>query len=565
MGGPKGACYTCRVRLPPLLIFLVALTCSAFAETTLAPRLELTQPALQQGNARVVLVGDSITGQSRNHPAGYAYQLEWALQQAYPGCHPNIISLGGSGQGVQAWLNTEKRSRTENFPLDVKGLDVKTELDQPADVLIVMLGMNDVLAPYVADEPASLAQWAANYRELITALQSRLKPKITAVATPTLCTEDETSPKNAMMRKLNDHLQSLAKELGLRVLPTHDTMLNVLLSGRRRKPDFHVTHDYVHPNEAGHLAIASAMLRGMGEEGAARAIEDQRLTKILNAPGDTTTFSYVKRFTLLTDGAPKRLRAYYFISPPPPALSITPKMKVSVDGWDLASKQKTSPTGELFLGPFVAPPEPHENAVELDIHAGERTFTGTIPISAPWLVATGLIRKPWNEHQTLNNGAFHGPVEEAIEQGRFPRDTPDLAPNQPLHWDAYRASVDYTGGANPDSVDFAAVTHARNFETGYGARWIHSDRDRPVNIELSTQVFAGTMQLGVWLNGASVYSGLITGEPGKKKTVSAQLHAGWNTLVFALNHTTWQMQCTVHLAGIDGDSLDDLRYSITAQ
>ncbi|MEZ0258281.1 MAG: hypothetical protein ACAI37_23575, partial [Chthoniobacter sp.] len=114
-------------------------------------------------------------------------------------------------------------------------------------------------------------------------------------------------------------------------------------------------------------------------------------------------------------------------------------------------------------------------------------------------------------------------------------------------------------------VDFAAVTHARNFEAGYGARWIHSDRDRPVNVELSTQAFAGTMQLGVWLNGASVYSSLLTGEPGKKKTVSAQLHTGWNALVFSLNHTAWQMQCTVHLAGIDGDSLDDLRYSITPQ
>jgi hypothetical protein len=140
--------------------------------------------------------------------------------------------------------------------------------------------------------------------------------------------------------------------------------------------------------------------------------------------------------------------------------------------------------------------------------------------------------------------------------------TPDAATGQVLQWKQYSASVDYTGGANADSVDFAAVTHARNFEAGYGARWVHSDRDRAVNIELSTQTFASTLQMGVWLNGTLLYSGLLTGEPGKKKSVPAQLHAGWNTLAFALNHTTWQMQCTVHLAGIGDDSLGDLRYSI---
>jgi lysophospholipase L1-like esterase len=178
MGGPKATCYTGRVRLPPLLLFVaIAFVCHfALAESIIFPP-PAPSPLLQQGNARVVLVGDSITGQSRNHPAGYAHQMDWALQQAYPGCHPRIIALGGSGQGVQAWLNTEKRSRTESFALDVKGIDVKTELDQPADVLVIMLGMNDVLAPYVVDEPASLNQWAANYRALITALQSRLKPK----------------------------------------------------------------------------------------------------------------------------------------------------------------------------------------------------------------------------------------------------------------------------------------------------------------------------------------------------------------------------------------------------
>jgi len=469
--------YLAHVRLSSLVFIFIAFIRPAFAEngpSSGAP----ASPLLQKGNARVVLVGDSITGQSRNHPAGFAHQMDWALEQAYPGCHPHIVALGGSGQGVQSWLNTEKRSRTDSFPLDVKGIDVKTELDQPADVLIVMLGMNDILAPYVWDEPASWEKWTTNYRELITDLQSRSHPKITAVGTATLCTEDEASPKNEMMRKLNEHLQSLAKEMGLLVLPTHATMLDVLRRGRHVKADFHITHDYVHPNEAGHQAIAVAMLRGLGEESAARAIEEQRLAKILTPAGSTS-------------------------------------MPVT-----------------------------------------------TAPPPVPWVVTAGLIRKPWNDRQPLNGAAFHGPVEDAIEHGRSPLDVTEPAPGQKLDWEPYQASINFTGGANPDSVDFAAVTHARPFEAGYGARWIHSDHDRPVSVELSTQAFAGTPYLEVWFNGQPLYSGLIASEPGKKKTVSAQLHTGWNSLAFALNHVTWQMQCTVHLAGADADSLDDLRYSI---
>jgi len=323
----------------------------------------------------------------------------------------------------------------------------------------------------------------ANYRELVTSLQSRLKPKVIAVATATLCTEDvHHSPKNAMMDQLNKRLTDLAMEMGWLVLPTNQTMREVLERGRQVKPDFHVTGDYVHPNEPGHLAIAMGMLRGLGEIDAAHTLEEQKLASVFSKiAGATSTTS-------------------------PPDAS-----------------------------------------------------------TARWLVASGLIRKGWNEHQTLDPALFRGPMEEAIERHGDFIAAPNPATGKPLEWKPYHATVDYTGGANPDSVDFAAVTHARNFEAGYAARWIHSDRDRPVNVELGTQAFAGTMQIGLWLNGGSLYSGLLTGEPGKKKTVTAQLHAGWNTLVFALNHTAWQMQCTVHLAGVADDSLGDLRYSIAPQ
>ena len=136
------------------------------------------------------------------------------------------------------------------------------------------------------------------------------------------------------------------------------------------------------------------------------------------------------------------------------------------------------------------------------------------------------------------------------------------ANGQKPQWLRLFPSVDYTGGDAPGSVDFAAVTHARNFEAGYGARWIRSDRERTVNLALSTQAFAGTNHLTVYLNGREVYSGLLTGEPKHSKTVETRLERGWNALAFRSNHVTWQWQCSVDITPVSEDSLDDLRYSI---
>lgn len=82
-----------------------------------------------------------------------------------------------------------------------------------------------------------------------------------------------------------------------------------------------------------------------------------------------------------------------------------------------------------------------------------------------------------------------------------------------------------------------------------------------MRIELGTKAFAGDMHLIVWLNGAVQYQGLLTGEPGKHKTVEARLKQGWNVLVFKSNHRTWQWQTMVDVVGVGEDKLDDLRYA----
>ena len=98
-----------------------------------------------------------------------------------------------------------------------------------------------------------------------------------------------------------------------------------------------------------------------------------------------------------------------------------------------------------------------------------------------------------------------------------------------------------------------------------GARWIRSDRERPVTLELSTSGLAARIHLTVWLNGRVVYQDDLTTDPQRKPTgkvaVNAILRAGENTLVVKSNHCNWQWQFSANLRGADGDDLADLRYA----
>ena len=107
---------------------------------------------------------------------------------------------------VGAWQNTEKTSRETERELDIPGVKVKATLDGGADVLIVMLGMNDIISPAVSERPADIAAWADRYRALLAALRERLHPRVVGLATITLATEDSQLPKNRLGTHFNELL-----------------------------------------------------------------------------------------------------------------------------------------------------------------------------------------------------------------------------------------------------------------------------------------------------------------------------------------------------------------------
>ncbi len=442
---------------------LAALSLTAFASDA---------PLIRQDD-RIVFAGDSITGQGWNNGQGFIHQIETALREKWPNGKLTTIGLGGSGSTVGAWQNHEKRSREGAVVLDVKDVDVKTTLDQGADALIIMLGMNDLLSPSLKDQPADFDAWAVHYKALVTALRERAKPRVIALATISLCSEDPASPKNRVRDELNARLMKLAAAEHCVLLPVGETMLAQLQKGRARLPDFHLTGDFVHPNFHGHTSIAIGMLKGLGEH---------ELANKLTQKADTA----------------------------------------------IAQQKETAPAAS----------------------------------PAPWLVGIGLLNPQAWPANKFDAAKGRLPCDALIAQGHIA----EAETTEPkLRWQEYHPSVNFTGGADPASIDFTAASFGALHEVGYALRWIHSDKARLVRLKLSTQTFAGTIGLTAWLNGTQLYAKPINEEPKHRIDIPAQLKQGWNCLVLKCNHLQWQWQVSATLEGVDGDGLEDLRYSAQAR
>ena len=137
-------------------------------------------------NDRIVFCGDSITGQGgRGGSTGWVGLIKEGLAISRPTGGQTLIALGGSGATVGAWQIFEKKSRDNPAILDVPGVDVKATLDGGADIIVIMLGMNDLTSPGVKDAPADFDAWAVRYHDLIEALKARVHPRVVALATIT--------------------------------------------------------------------------------------------------------------------------------------------------------------------------------------------------------------------------------------------------------------------------------------------------------------------------------------------------------------------------------------------
>lgn len=516
--------------MPPAPFFLILL---AFLAASAVPTKAAAGPSLLKPDDRIVFVGDSITGQGAGGN-GWARLIEGALRDAHPASRFTCVSLGGSGQSVGSWQNVEKRSRDRSVILDVKNVDVRTELDQPAGVVICMLGMNDVLFPQIKGSPEDIDRWAARYRELIAAIRKRAQPRVFALATPTLCTEDLASPKNRVMDMLIARLPSIAAAENCIILPTNETMREILAKGRAARADFHVTGDFVHPNFAGHIAIATGMLRGLGESAAARALLDKHAAGLFK----TNPVSY--QLERLTPGAPAdiketfRLRVFDNTGA---RESVRARLTLP-SGWNETPSPAPRPVN-VFLIEGVPNRLINRIGIQIGAHATH------VDIPAPWLVGVASQTTAGWSAQGFDPNSRPLACDAWFSQGARFGEPFEIEPGRPLAWHRAISSINDGGMAAPGAIDFASVKFFENFDVAYGVRWIYSPDSRPAIIQVERLGFAAGSYLTAWFNGKKLHSAPLAS--ARNTDYPATVSAGWNTLVFRSHNLQVQWQFALNL------------------
>jgi len=541
--------------LPVLLGFVRP--APAPAQTPATPSLPTT--TLVHDGDRIVFVGDSITGQGYNAGNGWAHQIEAALAKSHPANPPHVVSLGGSGQTVGGWLNVEKRSQDQSVTLDVKQFDVKTELSQHADIVVVMLGMNDVLSPSMNGDSDAVDRWAGQYSDLLDALKARTTPRLLGLCTVSPCTEAKDCPKNLVLDAMDAKIVQLAAAQvaagqNAVVLPVGDSVWRALDQGRETRPDFHVTRDFVHPNDVGHMAIARGMLAGLGEAGAVKD-EDAAITGAIAGDGAKIPgLSYELEFPpgpLAQE--PEVVRIHYFFTPGDVDAAGNGTVTVP-GGWTASPAGLPGTSGVITLS---GTPDHLHNLVILQRGAA----TATLDIPPPWLAGTGSVGgQGWiKQNSVFDPVAGHLSADDTLCTGQGFGTPLEIAPGKPLHWTRITPSLNYAGGPGPGAVDMSEALFFNTFQIGYGARWIYSPDDRTVHFKLGSNAFADNGFLTVWLNGTQLYAGQYHGDRGK--VLEAPLKKGWNPLVWKANHLQWQWTFSLDLD--ETEKVDDLRFSAT--
>ena len=322
------------------------------------------------------------------------------------------------------------------------------------------------------------------------------------------------------------------------------------------QPDFHPDIDFVHPNTFGHAAIAAAMLQGLGETAAAQTLRAKYYPSPTTQPTRYPALSYTLEpvATPLADGNVRYI-VHYGWTPAPPAVTVRLQAPA---GWTATPAKLTMATGAFTL---TGTPDRLTQNATLSATAGAVVKELPIALPAPWLVGAGMLsNEAWPSGKFTADKAVL-PFEAALANGDGLGAPQTHANGTQLTWTRYQAGVDYTGGNDPGSLDFAQVTLGKTFEVAYAARWVYSPDARPVRLNFGTNIFAGTFAVTAYLNGATLYTGTLTTEPNRRAVVDGKLNKGWNLLLLKSNHFQWQWQLTCALSGDAPDDLADLRYS----
>ena len=521
--------------------------------------------SLLRPDDRIIFVGDSITAQGAGSLRGYYHQFTNALQTVYPAYRNEVVALGFSGNTLFDWTdNIEVKSRTQSVPANTGGFDVHTAFAKRADVVFILLGMNDILRPTMREDEAVLQTWKAKYRELVGAIRARAAPREVILCEITPLTEDPLSPKNRVRDRLTCLVRELAAEERCRVAETGASVFDAVVRCRKARQDYHVIPDTVHPQQPlGHAAIA----RGM-----AAALRDGPLTAAFDAfigaevarlrpAKPAVTYGFRPQPGCAAEGAEQTYRlTCHWDDGTEAAAPRVPVLSVEVpEGWRV-DESPVAATEAVFT--LRGTPERLQTPVSVVATVGDETVRATVRIPAPWRVVCGPDNGgAWTPQRVYQPEASVPFMEAELVAGRhFMEPFSDGA--RTYGWQVNTPCVDYTAGDDPDAVVPYSLTFGSENDVLYAARWVYSAKERPVRLQLSHRTFSATLGFVVWINGERVMTADLNRGGKNKAEGEAALKQGWNRLLVRNDHLQWQRQFACAVLPVAGDTLDDLRYSI---
>jgi lysophospholipase L1-like esterase len=211
---------------------------------------------------KVVFIGDSITDCGRAQPVGeglfdplgrgYVAQVEALLTSTYPGHFIRVVNVGTSGHTV--------RDLAARWDRDVVGL-------RP-DWVSVVIGINDVWRQFDSPRQPELHVGLEEYERTYAALLERTRPSLKGLVlgTPFYVEAVREDAMRVRMEQYAGVVRRLAVRFDARLVDTQaafDRMLAKMHSAN-------IAWDRVHPNQAGHMAIARAWLDAVGYEWGAK-------------------------------------------------------------------------------------------------------------------------------------------------------------------------------------------------------------------------------------------------------------------------------------------------------
>ncbi|MFD0589396.1 SGNH/GDSL hydrolase family protein [Paenibacillus sp. GCM10027627] len=205
---------------------------------------------------KIVMIGDSITDCERARPVGeglfgaigngYVSLVDAMLQSIYPELAVRVVNMGVSGNTV--------RDLKERWEKDV--------FEQNPDWVSIMIGINDVWRQYDLPLQKESHVYLDEYEAALRGLIAETKPRVKGIVlmTPFYIEPSQQDRMRTTMDEYGAVVKALAEEYDTLFVDTQAAFAGLLETIYPAA----LAWDRIHPNTAGHMAIANAFLRTIG-------------------------------------------------------------------------------------------------------------------------------------------------------------------------------------------------------------------------------------------------------------------------------------------------------------